>query len=105
MFVDKTCPTVIFSISLNHNIVDLNYCRDEDRESAVREYMRREGEAPKEEDLYSKAKPRPPKFKSEIKDLLLKENDSAHFECKLVPLGDPTMKVEWFKDGQPLQYG
>ena len=71
----------------------------------MREYMRREGEAPAEEDLYMKNKPRPPKFKTQIKDLMLKENDSAHFECKLVPLGDPTMKVEWFKDGQPLQYG
>lgn len=76
-----------------------------DQESAVREYIRREGEAPPPEDLYDKTKQRPPKFKTQIKDLNLKENDKAHFDCKLLPLGDPTMKVEWFKDGQPLHHG
>ena len=77
-----------------------------DYESAVQEYIRREGEAPPPEDLYDKKKQRPPKFKTQIKDLLtLKENDPVHFECKLLPLGDPTMKIEWFKDGQPLIHG
>ena len=80
--------------------------RDTDHESAVREHIRREGTAPAPEDLYSKANPLPPKFKTEIKNLIhLKENEPVHFECKLVPIGDPTMKVEWYKDGQPLPFG
>ncbi|GFS02464.1 titin, partial [Elysia marginata] len=81
----------------------------EDREyqqSAVEEHIRREGEAPPPEDLYDREHHRPARFKTQIKDLPdLKENDAAHFECKLLPLGDPTMKVEWFKDGEPLHHG
>ena len=80
--------------------------REIDHESAVREYIRREGEAPAPEDLYSRSKQLPPKFKTNIKGLIhLKENESLHLECKLTPIGDPHMKVEWFKDGQPLPYG
>ncbi|RUS90395.1 hypothetical protein EGW08_001890, partial [Elysia chlorotica] len=76
------------------------------QQSAVQEYIRREGEAPLPEDLYDKEHQRPARFKTQIKDLLdLKENDAAHFECKLLPLGDPTTKVEWFKDGEPLHHG
>lgn len=33
------------------------------------------------------------------------EGDSAHFECKLIPVGDPNMKVEWFLNGRPLVTG
>ncbi|KAK3083422.1 hypothetical protein FSP39_022269 [Pinctada imbricata] len=45
------------------------------------------------------------KFKTQIKSLVLRENQAAHFECKLLPLGDPNMKVEWFRNDEPLQYG
>lgn len=77
-----------------------------DQESAVREYIRREGQEPEAGDIFDRTKQRPPKFKTQIKNLLtLKENDSAHFECKLIPMGDPNMKVEWFKDGEPLHHG
>ena len=76
------------------------------QQSAVQEHIRREGEAPPPEDLYDKENHRPARFKTQIKDLPdLKENDAAHFECKLLPLGDPTMKVEWYKDGEPLHHG
>ena len=34
----------------------------------------------------------------------LKGGDSAHFECTLVPVGDPSMKVEWFHNGAPLRH-
>jgi titin len=32
----------------------------------------------------------------------LVEGDLAHFEATLIPLGDDTMKVEWFVNGKPL---
>ena len=35
----------------------------------------------------------------------LMENDPAHFECRLVPVGDPDMVVEWYKDGVLLKHG
>lgn len=31
------------------------------------------------------------------------EGQTAHFECRLIPVGDPTLKVEWFRNEQPLE--
>ena len=38
-----------------------------------------------------------------MKNLTLKENQSAHFEARLIPVGDSRLKVEWFKNGVALQ--
>lgn len=27
----------------------------------------------------------------------LAEGQNAHFECRLIPVGDPTLKVEWYR--------
>lgn len=46
-----------------------------------------------------------PQFTSQIQSLEgLKDGQSAHFECTLVPVGDPNLKVEWFLNGQPLRH-
>lgn len=44
-----------------------------------------------------------PMFTQPMKNLVLKENQSAHFEARLIPVGDSKMKVEWFKNGVILQ--
>jgi len=44
-----------------------------------------------------------PTFKSELKDTSAREGGYAHFEARLEPIGDPGLKVEWFKDGRPLE--
>lgn len=31
------------------------------------------------------------------------EGTTAHFECRLIPVGDPTLKVEWFRNERPLE--
>lgn len=31
------------------------------------------------------------------------EGQNAHFECRLIPIGDSTMKVEWFRNEKPLE--
>lgn len=44
-----------------------------------------------------------PDFKTPIKDQLeIREGGFAHFEARLEPMGDHSMKVEWFKDGKPV---
>lgn len=46
----------------------------------------------------------PPVFKSPIKDQLnIREGGFAHFEARLEPIGDSTLKVEWLKDGRPVE--
>ena len=45
-----------------------------------------------------------PEFKTHIKDQEeVKEGGFAHFEARLEPMGDHSMKVEWFKDGRPVE--
>ena len=45
----------------------------------------------------------PPEFKTPIIDQPdIKEGGFAHFEARLEPMGDASMKVEWLKNGKPV---
>ena len=33
------------------------------------------------------------------------EGKNVHLECRLEPMGDPTMRVEWFFNGKPITVG
>lgn len=58
-----------------------------------------------EEDLYDAEKQQPPRFVTQIQSFEnLKEKDSAKMDCQLAPVGDPNMKVEWYKDGKLLTH-
>ena len=47
-----------------------------------------------------------PIFTSPIKNIdNIVEGQSAHFECRLIPIGDPTLEVEWFVNNIPLKTG
>ena len=46
-----------------------------------------------------------PKFLTQMKDQMLNESMTSHFEAKLEPIADSTLRVEWYKDGRPLPYG
>lgn len=37
-----------------------------------------------------------------IKDLRVAENQAAHFEARVIPVGDPRLKVEWLRNGVPI---
>lgn len=46
-----------------------------------------------------------PRFTTQIQNLEgLKDGQSAHYECTLLPVGDPDMKVEWFHNGKPMRH-
>merc|ERR1712241_1471863 len=47
----------------------------------------------------------PPEFLSSLEDLLLAENTLAHFETRLTPVNDPSMRVEWYHNGKQLSAG
>lgn len=45
-----------------------------------------------------------PEFKSPIKDQSgIREGGFAHFEARLEPIGDAELRVEWLKDGRPVE--
>lgn len=46
----------------------------------------------------------PPEFKSPIKNQSnIREGGFAHFEARLEPVGDSDLRVEWLKDGRPVE--
>ncbi|KAL7882204.1 hypothetical protein AOLI_G00090530 [Acnodon oligacanthus] len=55
-----------------------------------------------EGDLYDKEKQQKPHFKKKLTSVRLKRFGPVHFDCRLTPIGDPTMVVEWLHDGKPL---
>jgi len=56
-----------------------------------------------EDDVFDAELRQPPRFMSQIKNISgLKEMQRAKFECQLGPVGDPSMKIEWFYNGEPL---
>merc|ERR1719419_729710 len=71
-----------------------------DRIAALEGLGRARAEMQTEEDLNQ-----PPEFLSPIEDLLLAENSLAHFETRLTPINDPSMRVEWFHNGKALSAG
>lgn len=48
---------------------------------------------------------KPPEFVTSPNDQSLPENSLAHFECRLIPVNDPSMRVEWFHNGKALWAG
>lgn len=46
-----------------------------------------------------------PVFTTSLKNIDIKEGQRCHFECRLIPVSDPTMKVEWFHNAKPLKSG
>ena len=41
-----------------------------------------------------------PQFLTPLRDLTINEGEKAHFDAKVGPVGDPSMKVEWYFNGQ-----
>ena len=46
-----------------------------------------------------------PVFTSSPKSIEVMEGQKAHFEARIIPVSDPTLKVEWFLNGQPIRQG
>lgn len=48
---------------------------------------------------------KPPEFITSPADLTINENGLAHFECRLTPIHDPSLQVEWYHNGKALWSG
>merc|ERR1712106_1055695 len=46
-----------------------------------------------------------PVFTTALQNCVMQENQSAHLAARLIPVGDPSLKVEWMKDGKVLETG
>ena len=43
-----------------------------------------------------------PVFTCPMRDSQVTEGTAAHFEAKLMPVGDSKLRVDWLKDGRPI---
>lgn len=60
----------------------------------------------REEIAIDDEKPNPPRFTVDIKDNLdINEGGPIHFDCRIEPVGDPTMRIDWFHNGRPFATG
>jgi titin len=51
-------------------------------------------------------KPDPPRFTVELKDVTnVPEGAPAHFDCRVEPVGDSSMRIDWFLNGRPFPFG
>lgn len=46
-----------------------------------------------------------PRFITKLNNLTLHEGQMAHFECRLEPINDSSLRVEWFRNGKSLPVG
>ena len=44
-----------------------------------------------------------PVFTQPMRDVRVAENQAVHFEARLIPVGDPKLKVEWLRNGVAIQ--
>lgn len=44
-----------------------------------------------------------PVFTQPMRDISTVESQAAHFEARLIPVGDDKLKVEWLRNGIPIQ--
>ena len=44
----------------------------------------------------------PPSFVTPLNDLTIMEGEKAHLDAKVAPVGDPSIKVEWYCNGQAI---
>lgn len=60
----------------------------------------------RDEILVDDEKPDPPRFTVELKDVLnVPEGAPAHFDCRVEPVGDSSMRIDWFLNGRPFPFG
>ncbi|XP_044003588.1 titin isoform X2 [Aphidius gifuensis] len=59
----------------------------------------------KDEIVIAEESPIPPQFTLELKDIEVEESEPSHFDCRVEPLGDPTMRIDWFHNGKPFKTG
>lgn len=45
----------------------------------------------------------PPQFIVPLQSITQMEGGKVHFETRIEPVGDPTMKVEWLRNGRSIE--
>lgn len=58
-----------------------------------------------ETDAYNPHNQQAPEFKTQLLNIGVEEGDFCRFETQVAPINDPYLKIEWYKDGKPVNIG
>ena len=85
---------------INATIVSSNFRKEEEKPEVIYlKHVERQQQQQKREEESTTKYPAP-SFMTPLRDLTINEGEKAHFEAKVGPVGDPSMVVEWFFNGQ-----
>lgn len=56
-------------------------------------------------DVYNPKNPKAPYFTRNPSHGMVKEGHPVRFECTLMPVGDPNLNVEWYRNGELVKVG
>lgn len=77
---------------------------DSQRPEGLEKIRELEREAPKRPEAVEPVTRQRPVFTQPLQNIdSIAEGQTAHFECRLIPVGDPTLKVEWFRNEKILE--
>ena len=82
-----------------------NLITESQHQAALDKIMYLESDRTRRPDEVDAAVTDKPSFGRTLANLNLVEGQSAHLEATLVPVNDPTMRVEWFHNGRPINQG
>jgi hypothetical protein len=95
----------VFLMVWFHVIAKGNIILESQRPEGLEKIRQLEGAAPFQRPEVPEPQTRQrPVFTQPLQNIdAIAEGQTAHFECRLIPVGDPTLKVEWFRNEKPLE--
>lgn len=57
------------------------------------------------QEVFEETTTQAPIFTTSLNNVEIKEGQRAHFECRLIPVSDATMKIEWYHNNKPVKAG
>ena len=101
-FADFVCQNLLYTKlkSVQKLRILIHYSRDQDPEVIYLKHVEREKQQQRREEEVSRYGP--PTFMTPLNDLTIMEGEKAHLDAKVGPVGDPSIKVEWYCNGQTI---
>ncbi len=59
----------------------------------------------KPEQIQEEEQSQPPIFTKELDDIEIVEGQPAHFDCRVIPAHDSSLRIEWYFNGKPMTFG
>lgn len=103
--------SLVFPLITHIYLFDVTFCSsarksiylESQHEEALGRLHQLEGRTHQRPQIVEDVVTQSPIFTQPIKDVHVAESQAAHFEARLIPVGDDRLKVEWLRNGVPIQ--